>query len=304
MKVGAEGKKTETLYAWIARNFGTIFVYALSLCIMNGKHVIMWGKGEETRSSSQASDSLTIQSYINKFDNDGELFLRTLSYANFLFTGIDAVRTCSTDQSNKTVPRAMVSTVYFTVLTAFSTIISARAYTSNLKIYAITYPYTAGFKLAIPDIDPAHVMFLCLPGLIGSSLGFAYGGGRLVRSMACSGLLPKWLATVQKDATDAELEHARITANKRRRLISTSSRKSDKNSKPSAVGMIFNNLITNCSKVLPAGPPPGMNVVAVETVEEKPGGTSSRKVAPSPTKDAAPYFSVLTMNAFEELCSI
>lgn len=117
-------------------------------------------------------------------------------------------------QSNTTVPRAMVSTVYFTVLTAFSTIVSARAYTSNLKIYAITYPYIAGIKLAIPDVDPVKVVFFCLPGLIGSSLGFAYGGGRLVRSMACSGLLPNWLATVQKDATDAELEHARITGEK------------------------------------------------------------------------------------------
>lgn len=75
-------------------------------------------------------------------------------------------------------------------------------------------------------------------------------------------------------------------ANKRRRLISTSSKKSDKNTKPSAVVLIFSNLLANCSKVLPAGPPSGMKIAAAETAEDKPGVGSGRKVAPSPRKDA------------------
>eukprot|EP00981_Chlorochromonas_danica_P007028 scaffold1529_cov180-Ochromonas_danica.AAC.2 len=132
----------------------------------------------------------------NGFDGDGVEFLRSLGYSAFLFTGIDAVRTCSNDQLNKVVPVAMVRIMIFTILIALGTVFAARAYVSDPNtLLSEAYPYTVGLKICLKGVNDKVLPFFSLAGITGSFLGFLYGGGRQIRSMACSGLLPSWLAT-------------------------------------------------------------------------------------------------------------
>eukprot|EP00981_Chlorochromonas_danica_P001040 scaffold236_cov164-Ochromonas_danica.AAC.16 len=140
-----------------------------------------------------------------------------------IWQGIDAVRTCANDQENsdgvvvdtnaavasdviqlnKTVPVAMVRIMIFTILMSLGTVFAARAYVSDPNtLLSEAYPYTVGLKICLRGVNDKVLPFFSLAGITGSFLGFLYGGGRQIRSMACSGLLPSWLATVQKDSTD------------------------------------------------------------------------------------------------------
>eukprot|EP00981_Chlorochromonas_danica_P011267 scaffold3834_cov179-Ochromonas_danica.AAC.1 len=133
--------------------------------------------------------------------------VENISRAQFVQHGIDAVRTGTSDQSNKIVPWAMVNIMVLDFITALATIIAGRSYVRNAnELGKEDYAYNVGLVKALKGIDPRFVSFFSLAGVLGSALGFLYVGARQVRSMAGSGLLPPILATGQKDEEDAAAE--------------------------------------------------------------------------------------------------
>lgn len=118
-------------------------------------------------------------------------------------TALSIIAVCGAIQLNKVVPVAMVRIMIFTILISVGTVFAARAYVSDPNtLLSEAYPYTVGLKICLKGVNDKVLPFFSLAGITGSFLGFLYGGGRQIRSMACSGLLPTWLATVQKDSTD------------------------------------------------------------------------------------------------------
>eukprot|EP00981_Chlorochromonas_danica_P011066 scaffold3700_cov189-Ochromonas_danica.AAC.5 len=136
---------------------GFVFVYALGICIVTGKHFQNWNTIEVGHQEYfKASE--------NEYNHDGIQFMRTFSSANYLFGGVDAVRTGSSDQLSQI---------------------------SKGQPYA----YNKGLILTLRSgINSRFVSFFSLPGIVGAGCGFLYTGARQTRSMAASGLLPSWLA--------------------------------------------------------------------------------------------------------------
>eukprot|EP00981_Chlorochromonas_danica_P000398 scaffold96_cov167-Ochromonas_danica.AAC.5 len=135
----------------------------------------------------------------NHFDNSLEHFLHILPYSAFLFIGIDDVRTCASDHSNKVVPWAMLLVMCSSGVIAISTIICARMYEVNyLKFMLYAFPYSLGVETTLGDgVDQRYLSLFSLPPLLGGLLAMTFAGGRQICSMACSGLLPNFLAIVQ-----------------------------------------------------------------------------------------------------------
>eukprot|EP01039_Chlorochromonas_danica_P009346 gene9346-10318_t len=133
----------------------------------------------------------------NEYNHDGIQFMRTFSSANYLFGGVDAVRTGSSDQSNAIVPWAMVNLMIYNFFLTCATILAARAYVPKLSQISKgqPYAYNKGLILTLRSgINSRFVSFFSLPGIVGAGCGFLYTGARQTRSMAASGLLPSWLA--------------------------------------------------------------------------------------------------------------
>eukprot|EP00981_Chlorochromonas_danica_P003026 scaffold602_cov179-Ochromonas_danica.AAC.23 len=136
----------------------------------------------------------------NKLETGFDNFLLILPYAALLFSGIDDVRTCANDVSNKIVPWAMVLVMCSNIVVAIGVVVAARAYSSDTSsIMRDMFPLSTGITATMKSVNPQYVSFFCLPLLFGNFLGMVYGGGRQLRSMACSGLLPSFLATVSRD---------------------------------------------------------------------------------------------------------
>lgn len=132
----------------------------------------------------------------------GERFIRAVPLVNFLFVGIDAVRTCANDPViNSIVPKAMVQVHYLTIIMMLATLVAARAYVRfPYELVLQDRPYNLGMMMTFPGINRQLVNFLTLPGVLGCALGFSFASGRQVRSMASSGLLPAWLSTKDPNA--------------------------------------------------------------------------------------------------------
>eukprot|EP00981_Chlorochromonas_danica_P005655 scaffold1170_cov158-Ochromonas_danica.AAC.8 len=188
---------------WLAFYFLAIFIQAfggqiiwwswglLALAILTVQLIFVFGAIKEGRLENLRYSS-------NEFDNSGRDFMNILPLAGYFFTGIDCVRTCANDQSNKTVPRAMVIVMYFTIALALSTVVAARSYVSNpADLGNDPYPYSFGIDIVLKHINHRKSTFFSLAGVIGSSLGFSYGGARQMRAMASSGLLPPFLVGSQ-----------------------------------------------------------------------------------------------------------
>eukprot|EP00981_Chlorochromonas_danica_P010066 scaffold2998_cov158-Ochromonas_danica.AAC.4 len=137
----------------------------------------------------------------NTFDDSSLSFFEIFPYAALLFTGIDDVRTCASDHSNKVVPWAMVVVIVSSSLVALTTVVCARMYEVNyIKFGLYTFPYDLGLQITLGEsVNARYLSFFSLPALLGGFLAMTFAGGRQVCSMACSGLLPKALAIVQKE---------------------------------------------------------------------------------------------------------
>eukprot|EP00981_Chlorochromonas_danica_P014042 scaffold7245_cov197-Ochromonas_danica.AAC.2 len=128
---------------------------------------------------------------INAFDSKRDDFLQALSSAGYFFFGIDSVRTCMDDESNKVVPKVMVVVTFISIFTALASIISMRAYSMNPLLFATNFfPYMPGLEKALPQANEKLLNLLDLPCIVGATLGFFYSGGKQVSSMMESGLLP------------------------------------------------------------------------------------------------------------------
>eukprot|EP01039_Chlorochromonas_danica_P004406 gene4406-biopygen2223 len=116
---------------------------------------------------------------INAFDSKRDDFLQALSSAGYFFFGIDSVRTCMDDESNKVVPKVMVVVTFISIFTALASIISMRAYSMNPLLFATNFfPYMPGLEKALPQANEKLLNLLDLPCIVGATLGFFYSGGK------------------------------------------------------------------------------------------------------------------------------
>eukprot|EP00981_Chlorochromonas_danica_P001774 scaffold381_cov168-Ochromonas_danica.AAC.27 len=136
----------------------------------------------------------------------GEDFLQALSLSLSLISGVDAMRTCANDRSNRVVPHAMVIVMAGTIVMAYVQVVAMRSYVLNpLKLLLYTFSYDVGLEQTLPHVQTKYLVLFSLAGMFGNGYGFLYGGARQVRSMAGSGLLPKLLMYSQtKEQVESE----------------------------------------------------------------------------------------------------
>eukprot|EP00981_Chlorochromonas_danica_P007686 scaffold1867_cov177-Ochromonas_danica.AAC.3 len=163
-----------SIYVWVG----------LALMTMITQCIFIFGAAKESNWKHFRKD-------INPFNTDGDDFLQGLGLAGYLFVGIDSVRTCIDDESNKVVPYVMVVVTLVSIATGLATIISMRAYSMNPLLFATNFfPFSPGITIALPGIKAKFADFFSLPSIVGASLGFFYSGGKQISSMMDSGLLP------------------------------------------------------------------------------------------------------------------
>eukprot|EP00981_Chlorochromonas_danica_P001771 scaffold381_cov168-Ochromonas_danica.AAC.24 len=138
-------------------------------------------------------------------DSGGD-FLNSLSLSLSLISGVDAMRTCANDRSNRVVPYAMVIVMVGTMVMAYVQVVAMRSYVLNpLKLVLYTFSYNVGLEQTLPHVQTKYLVLFSLAGMFGNGYGFLYGGARQVRSMAGSGLLPKFLTYSQtKEQVESE----------------------------------------------------------------------------------------------------
>eukprot|EP00981_Chlorochromonas_danica_P001768 scaffold381_cov168-Ochromonas_danica.AAC.21 len=136
----------------------------------------------------------------------GKHFLNGLSLSLSLISGVDAMRTCANDRSNRVVPYAMVIVMILTIIMAYVQVVAMRSYVLNpYKLLLYTFSYNVGLEQALPHVQTKYLVLFSLAGMFGNGYGFLYGGARQVRSMAGSGLLPKFLTYSQtKEQVESE----------------------------------------------------------------------------------------------------
>eukprot|EP01039_Chlorochromonas_danica_P006896 gene6895-7620_t len=126
-----------------------------------------------------------------------------------------------------------------------SIVVAARAYVLDpALLLLVTFPNNVGLEITFPQIDRRYVSLFCLPALLGNFLGMVYAGGRQVRSMAGSGLLPSFLATVQQD--DAIVVNVVREGNKEERTLSESNSEKEQilKEKEPIVAMVICSIIS------------------------------------------------------------
>eukprot|EP01039_Chlorochromonas_danica_P001364 gene1364-biopygen665 len=133
------------------------------------------------------------------WDSDPQRFFMGFSYASYLLSALDAVRTCVDNQGTDIVPRALIHVMTWSVVAAFASIIAQAAYNYvDATLDNEAFAYNSGLRMILSTDDKLVTLF-SLPGALGSSLGFFYCTARQVRSMASSGLLPPFLAMGQSE---------------------------------------------------------------------------------------------------------
>eukprot|EP00981_Chlorochromonas_danica_P007763 scaffold1881_cov181-Ochromonas_danica.AAC.18 len=143
---------------------------------------------------------------LNTGHKSGEEFVQVLSFSLYLISGVDAMRTCANDRSNRVVPHAMVHIMIGTVIVAFLEVIAIRSYVLNpYKLLLYPFAFNVGLEKALPHVGSKYLPLFSLAGMFGNGYGFLYGGARQVRSMAGSGLLPAILTFSQsKEQVESE----------------------------------------------------------------------------------------------------
>eukprot|EP00981_Chlorochromonas_danica_P001770 scaffold381_cov168-Ochromonas_danica.AAC.23 len=138
-------------------------------------------------------------------DSGGD-FLKNLSLSLYLISGIDAMRSCANDRSNRVVPHAMVIVMVGIIVMGYVQVVAMRSYVLNpYKLLLYTFSYNVGLEQTLPDVPTKYLALFSLAGTFGNGYGFLYGGARQVRSMAGSGLLPAFLTYSQtKEQVESE----------------------------------------------------------------------------------------------------
>eukprot|EP00981_Chlorochromonas_danica_P004160 scaffold833_cov177-Ochromonas_danica.AAC.6 len=160
-----------SIYVWV----GLALMTLITQCIF------IFGAAKESNWKHFRKD-------INPFNTDGDDFLQGLGLAGYLFTGIDSVRTCMDNESNKVVPYVMVILTLVSIMMGLATIISMRAY--SMFLVPSFLPFSPGLTIALPGIKAKFADFFTLPCVLGANLGFFYSGGKQISSMMDSRFLP------------------------------------------------------------------------------------------------------------------
>eukprot|EP00981_Chlorochromonas_danica_P004161 scaffold833_cov177-Ochromonas_danica.AAC.7 len=165
---------TWSVYVWVG----------LALMTMITQCIFIFGAAKESNWKHFRKD-------INPFNTDGDDFLQGLGLAGYLFVGIDSVRTCMDNESNKVVPYVMVIVTLVSIVMGLATIISMRAYSMNPLLFATNFfPFSPGLTIALPGIKAKFIDFFSLPSILGAGLGVFYSGAKQISSMMDSGLFP------------------------------------------------------------------------------------------------------------------
>eukprot|EP01039_Chlorochromonas_danica_P009704 gene9704-biopygen4876 len=125
-----------SIYVWVG--------LALMTLITQGIFIFGAAKGDNWKNLSPD---------INPFNRKVGDFLQAIGVANFLLVGIDSVRTCMDDESNKVVPYVMVTATLVSIGTGLASIISMRAYSMNPFLFVTSIPFSPGLLIAIPSIN-------------------------------------------------------------------------------------------------------------------------------------------------------
>eukprot|EP00981_Chlorochromonas_danica_P008492 scaffold2205_cov183-Ochromonas_danica.AAC.17 len=135
----------------------------------------------------------------SRWDSDPDAFLKSLPYAVYMLSALDAVRTCVDDQGSDVVPKALLHIMAWSIVAAFASIVAQSAYNyDDHNLVKEDYAYNVGLRMVFSmSSNNKFVTLFSLPGGLGCSLAFLYCAARQVRSMASSGLLPPFLAMGQ-----------------------------------------------------------------------------------------------------------
>eukprot|EP00981_Chlorochromonas_danica_P005240 scaffold1050_cov176-Ochromonas_danica.AAC.6 len=185
-------------------------LYALGICIMASKPIYLWNTG------------MNLKGF----------------YLFMIAVLVSAL-------SSKVVPWIMILVMCTMILMNTSIVVAARAYVLDpALLLLVTFPNNVGLEITFPQIDRRYVSLFCLPALLGNFLGMVYAGGRQVRSMAGSGLLPSFLATVQQD--DAIVVNVVREGNKEERTLSESNSEKEQilKEKEPIVAMVICSIIS------------------------------------------------------------
>eukprot|EP00981_Chlorochromonas_danica_P006884 scaffold1498_cov180-Ochromonas_danica.AAC.35 len=127
----------------------------------------------------------------NVFDKSEVDFIRGLAYSGYLFFGVDVMRTCVYNESNRIVPWAMVNMTMASSIIAVATVFAVRSYVIDARWLASSfYSYSVPLGIVFPEVDVKMITLFSLAGVTGNALAFFYSGVKQMSSMMGSGLIP------------------------------------------------------------------------------------------------------------------
>eukprot|EP00981_Chlorochromonas_danica_P006878 scaffold1498_cov180-Ochromonas_danica.AAC.29 len=127
----------------------------------------------------------------NTFDSSGTHFLQGVTYSGYFFFGVDVMRTCVYNESNRIVPRALVNITIASSVIAIATVFAVRSYFDEVKVLGSSFfSYSLVLRIVVPTNRGGLIDLFSIAGIAGTALGFFYSGVKQVSSMMGSGFLP------------------------------------------------------------------------------------------------------------------
>lgn len=127
--------------------------------------------------------------------SSGIMFLKHFAFSTWFFNGIDAVTlTCSdVQQATKAIPKALVGTIATAIAMSICLMLAVPSLPpGSEELVHEKHPLSPGFQ-QILGVPVSMTPNLAIPGILANAFGFSFAASRQIRSMAGSGLFPKFL---------------------------------------------------------------------------------------------------------------